>query len=214
MKGEIFIISIFYLCIITQSNNVPDHLLKSKKNLLNKQKSIFTNYNIPKFKKVDTNLNEESTIDYSSIQNDLIIFAQNDTDKNETDDQEKEREKKEEEERKKKEEEERKKKEQEEQKKEDDEEQKKKEDEERKKKEEEQKKKEQEEKEAKETRLLIIIGCVGGGIILILIIVIIVVAVKNKSAYSKLQNEVNKISFKDGDKKMTMMIKKIPLPKN
>ena len=180
MKGEIFIISIFYLCIITQSKNVPDHLLKSKKNLLNKQKSIFTNYNIPKFKKVDTNLNEESTIDYSSIQNDLIIFAQNDTDKNETDDQEREKQEKEEEERKKKEEEERKKKEQ---------------------KEKEEKEKEEKEKEAKETRLLIIIGCVGGGIILILIIVIIVVAVKNKSAYSKLQNEVNKISFKDGDKK-------------
>ena len=172
MKGEIFIISIFYLCIITQSKNVPDHLLKSKKNLLNKQKSIFTNYNIPKFKKVDTNLNEESTIDYSSIQNDLIIFAQNDTDKNETDDQEREKQEKEEEERKKKEQ-----------------------------KEKEEKEKEEKEKEAKETRLLIIIGCVGGGIILILIIVIIVVAVKNKSAYSKLQNEVNKISFKDGDKK-------------
>ena len=144
MRGEIFIIVLFYLCIFIQSKNIPDKLVETKMNLLNKQKRILTNYNIFKFKPDEiTNQKEESNTDNSFIQNDIIVFAQNDT-KNNTSSGD---------------------------------------------------------GSISNTKLLIIIGSIGGGVILILIIIIIIVGVKNKKTYSKLQNEVNKISFKDGNKR-------------
>ena len=189
MRGNILVL--FCVCVIAQSINIHHNLIKRKINLLNKQKIFFTNYNTPKFKQVEnTNLKEESVIDYSSILNDIIVLAQNETSNNtnpnnnntndtDTKDSEKSNPK-------------------------------------------------NDSSQSgsgdndgtgksggngvnppkettgsdddKDKNTLLIVCCVGGGVILLLIIIIIIVGVKNKSAYSKLQSEVNKISFKDNNK--------------